>query len=72
MDIKATPNSHRFKAEQAKASEKKVQKNVSGNVKTRKKSCILRGSVKSGRARSSSSFCIFVILILSASDGVAV
>lgn len=38
MDIKATPNSHRFKAEQAKASEKKVQKIVSGNVKTRKKS----------------------------------
>lgn len=38
MDIKATPNSHRYKAEQAKASEKKVQKIVSGNVKTRKKS----------------------------------
>ena len=35
MDIKATPNSHRYKAEQAKASEKKVQKIVSGNVKTR-------------------------------------
>lgn len=38
MDINAKPNSHRYKAEQAKSSEKKVDKVVSGNVKTRKKS----------------------------------
>lgn len=38
MDIKATPNSHRYKAEQAGVSEKKIQKVVNGNVKTRKKS----------------------------------
>ena len=44
MDIKATPNSHRYKAEQAKASEKKVQKIVSGNVKTTMK--FLRKSLR--------------------------
>lgn len=38
MDIKATPNSHRYKEEQSKAEEKKIGKVVSGNVKTRKKS----------------------------------
>ena len=40
MDIKATPNSHRYKAEQAKASEKKVQKIVSGNVDVYKRQAI--------------------------------
>lgn len=65
MEIKATPNSHRYKEEQTKAKDKKIEKVVSGKVETKKKSEMskFKDSIFAGDIRSVKSYLFMDVLV---------